>query len=255
MTRLVSIHRYPVKGLSSNELSEIDLVPGQGIAFDRAYALAHGDTEFDPQKPEHMSKTKFLMLMKDAKLAHLGTAFFEEEERLVLEKDGMVVLDARLREAEDQARINKFFEDYMEGKTRGGVRVVMAPGHSFTDIAANNLSLINLDSVRDFEEKSGLTVDPIRFRGNLYVEGLGAWKEFDMVDREFTIGSVRFRGAKRTDRCAATNVNPSTAEMDMNIPLQLRKTYGHFDMGIYVDVLEAGTLRKGDELVDQALYI
>lgn len=248
MSEVVHIYRYPVKGLSGNELEEVALVAGKGIAFDRAYALAHGETEFNPENPVHLSKRKFLMLMTDNRLAGLKTVFFDKEERLVIRQSGKEVLDVCLRDPADQKTLNEFFESFMEGKARGGIKLVMAKGHMFADIPDQNLSIINMDSVRDFEEKSGLSVDPARFRGNLYVQGLGAWREFDLLDREFSIGSARFRGKARIDRCAAVNVNLDTTEVDMNIPLRLRKLYGHLDMGIYADVIAPGIVTKNDRI-------
>jgi uncharacterized protein YcbX len=56
-----------------------------------------------------------------------------------------------------------------------------------------------------------------------------------------------------TGRCAATEVNPGTAQRDLKVPMLLRKHYGHIDMGFYVVVQSPGTLRIGDavELVER----
>ena len=56
------------------------------------------------------------------------------------------------------------------------------------------------------------------------------------------------KGLVRTQRCAATNVNLETARRDVNIPLQLKQAFGHVDMGIYVSVINGGTIRQGDNL-------
>jgi len=249
MSEVAQIYRYPVKGLSGNPLEEVDLQVGKGIPFDRAYALAHKEVEFDSKNPQYLSKSNFLMLMRNNNLAQLETTFVDEEERLVIEKDGEILLDVHLRNENDQKKINKFFEDFMDGKTRGGIKIVMAEGHMFADIPDQNLSIINHDSIVDFEEKTGLSANPLRFRGNIYIKGLGAWNEFDLVGKEFQIGGVHLKAIKRTTRCAATCVNPSTAEVDMNIPLKLRKTYGHDDMGIYADVIQKGTVKLGDQVI------
>ena len=51
---------------------------------------------------------------------------------------------------------------------------------------------------------------------------------------------------KRIERCAATNVDPATGLRDLEIPKTLMKTYGHFDCGIYAEVLDGGTIEPGD---------
>ncbi len=92
-------------------------------------------------------------------------------------------------------------------------------------------------------------VDPLRFRANLYVEGLPAWAEFDWGGGEIEMGGARLRVIRRTERCAATNVNPETAARDMNIPLALKRGFGHVDMGVYAEVVTGGEVATGDRIV------
>jgi uncharacterized protein YcbX len=92
----------------------------------------------------------------------------------------------------------------------------------------------------------------MRFRGNVYVEGLPAWSELEWENRTFSLGSLKVKGVLRTQRCAATNVNPRTAERDMNLPQALKLGYGHMDMGIYCEILEDGDLAAGDVLTPPA---
>ena len=41
------------------------------------------------------------------------------------------------------------------------------------------------------ENAVGAPVDPLRFRGNLYIQGWPAWREFEVLDQIVTIGTVR----------------------------------------------------------------
>ena len=97
-------------------------------------------------------------------------------------------------------------------------------------------------------ERLGETIDPLRFRANIAVEGLPAWSELDSVGRVISCGDVRLKILLRTKRCAATEVNPQTAERDLRLPYLLRKTLGHMDMGVYAEVLTGGSLAIGDQL-------
>jgi hypothetical protein len=108
--------------------------------------------------------------------------------------------------------------------------------------------LINLATVREIGRSLGREVDPLRFRGNLYVEDLEPWAEFAWVHRTLAAGEVRLACAERIDRCAATNVDPTTAERDLNIPLALRQTYGHIDCGVLLRVLQGGRLETGQTI-------
>ena len=55
------------------------------------------------------------------------------------------------------------------------------------------VSIINLASVAAVETVLGAPVNPLRFRGNVYVAGWPAWHEFDLLDREFVAGSAGSR--------------------------------------------------------------
>ncbi|MDP7182770.1 MAG: MOSC N-terminal beta barrel domain-containing protein, partial [Alphaproteobacteria bacterium] len=75
MLKLTHIYRYPVKGLSPESMTATTLVPGEGLKHDRRFAIALNTTEFDPASPQWLSKTHFLMLMRNATLALLDAHF------------------------------------------------------------------------------------------------------------------------------------------------------------------------------------
>ncbi len=108
--------------------------------------------------------------------------------------------------------------------------------------------MINLASVAELGDVLNLRLDPIRFRANLYVTGLGAWEETRLVGRDFNCGDVRLRAAAAIERCKATCVNPDTAEVDVNVPFSLRKHFDTLNMGLYLTVVEGGRLEAGAEI-------
>ena len=63
----------------------------------------------------------------------------------------------------------------------------MRTGHSFSDVAAKCLHIVNLASVRELERTLGRPVDPLRFRANLYLEGMEPWAEFDWLDTQIDV--------------------------------------------------------------------
>jgi uncharacterized protein YcbX len=133
----------------------------------------------------------------------------------------------------------------MVRELRGAPKIVHAPGHSFSDVAAKCVHIVNMASVRELERVAGRTVDPLRFRANLYLEGLPPWAEFAWLDKEIAIGDVRLRVFTRTQRCEATNVDPEIGVRDMAIPATLLRTWGHSDFGVYGKVVAGGTLTVG----------
>jgi uncharacterized protein YcbX len=314
MPHIHSIYRYPIKGLSPEALARAALEPGATIAGDRLYAIANGPSGFDPASPSYLSKTHFLMLMKNERLASLRTTFDQESHVLTItspsphtspsplvgeggvggregkslpstpashlptptpnpsptslhsgarKRDpgggGENKISADLRSAAGRAAIERFFAEFCAGELRGPPKILQAPGHSFSDVARKVVSIINLNSVAAIEDMVGAPVHPLRFRGNVYVEGWPAWSELDLVGKELKIiaragaaGAMRpharLKVVKRIVRCAATNVDPLTGIRDLELPKALLRHLGHGDCGIYAEVVEAGEIAAGDEI-------
>jgi uncharacterized protein len=243
---LARITRFPVKGLSGQTLPSVDLVPDEGVPDDRRFALAHGASAFDPDAPAWKPKSNFLVLAKNQRLAQLDTDYDSATTVLTIRRAGRQVARGDLSSPTGRLLIQQFFAAFMGEEAYGKVRVVEVPGFMFSDVPDKVLSLINAASLVDLERVTGAPVDPRRLRGNLLIEGAPAWAEFAWVDREITVGGVRFAITGRIDRCAATEVNPETGERDMMLPRLLRKGYGHIDCGVYVRVLTGGRIATGD---------
>ena len=141
--------------------------------------------------------------------------------------------------------IEQFIAAYMRSELRGAPKIVHAAGHSFSDVAVKCLHVVNLATVRELERVSGRPIDPLRFRANLYLEGVTPWAEFAWLDKELRIGEARLSVFARTTRCEATNVDPATGARDMAIPAHLMRTWGHQDFGIYAKVVTGGEIGIG----------
>lgn len=255
MATVVDLYRYPVKGLSPERLESMSLSRETGLPWDREFALALGTTAFDPSHPEPLDKGYFLMLRANESLAALTTRYDTATNMLTVEKGGAVLIEAYVSTRAGQDSIETFFEDYVGPASKGRPRLVRAADHKFTDASVMSptmmraISVINLASVKALEEATGESVHPLRFRGNVYLDGLAPWEELTWVDRGVALGGVRFKGLARTPRCAAVNVNPRTAQRDANIPKALQKNFGHVDLGIYLETLDDGIVSVGDALV------
>ena len=245
--RVQAIYRYPVKGLSAEALPRTSLAPGQTLPADRRYAIENGPSGFDPATPAYFPKIRFLMLMRNERLARLETRYDEATHVLTIREGGREVARGDLATAEGRATIEDFFRAFSADELRGAPRVLQAAGHSFSDVARKVVSIINLASVAAIETAVGAPVHPVRFRANLYVTGWPAWHEFDLLDREIAIGAAaRLKIVKRIVRCAATNVDPDTGVRDLEIPTTLVETFGHMDCGVYGEVVSGGEIAVGD---------
>jgi uncharacterized protein YcbX len=245
---IVGIYRYPVKGLSPEAMASVNLNQGETLPFDRAYAIENGPGRFDPAAPAHLPKTNFLMLMRDERLATLETRFDEATHRLTICRGGKPVVTGDLLTRTGRALIEQFMAAYMRDSLRGAPKIVVAPGHSFSDVAAKCLHVVNLASVRELEREVGRPVHPLRFRPNLVIDGAAPWSEFSWLGAELSAGGARLVVVKRTSRCAATNVDPMTGHRDMDIPAVLARKWGHIDFGVYARVTGAGPIAAGDSV-------
>jgi uncharacterized protein YcbX len=244
--KIQSIYRYPVKGLSPEPLARAALAAGQTIPADRLYAIENGPSGFDPAAPGYLPKTRFLMLMKNERLAHLRTRFDEVSHTLTIEVGGDAAARGDLRTSQGRTAIEQFFAGFCSDELRGPPKVRHAPGHSFSDVAKKVVSIINLASVAAVETALGAPVHPLRFRANVYLDGWPAWHEFDLVGKEIMLGPARLKIVKRIVRCAATNVDPDTGIRDLAIPDTLLRTFGHADCGVYAEVTAPGTIATGN---------
>jgi uncharacterized protein YcbX len=254
-TRVDGLFVYPVKGLSPQPLPEVALTAGRGVPFDRTIALARPGGAYRPGMRHGISKREYYVLVAEARLAGLATRFDPATGVLTAEVRGHRVLSADLGTEEGRAGLRAFWARVLDLPEGTEPVIAQDEGRRFTDTAHNSdeemeyVSLINLATVRDFAQRIGREVDPLRFRGNIHLEGLPAWSELDLVGRELTIGGVRLRVTKPTERCAATEVEPGTGKRDLPVPRLLASTCGHDLLGVYAEVLDGGVLRVGDEAV------
>jgi uncharacterized protein YcbX len=250
IAKIQAIYRYPVKGLSPEPLARAPLAVGATLAADRLYAIENGPAGFDPAAPRYLPKQRFLMLMRNERLARLRTRYEEPSHTLVVELEGREVARGDLWAADGRRAIERFFAGFCADELRGEPKLLHARGFSFSDVAAKVVSIINLASVAAVEASVGAPVHPLRFRGNVYVAGWPAWREFDLVGGEVAMGtSARLRIVKRTTRCAATEVDPDTGMRDLAVPQALLRNFGHTDCGVYGEVVEAGEIGVGDQVV------
>jgi uncharacterized protein YcbX len=224
------------------------LKAGQGFPLDRAYAIENGGRKFDSQNPKWLPKTSFLQLMQHERLARLSLSFNEAGNVLILFRDGQQVAKGALETKLGRQMIEQFLAAYMKAELRGPPRIVCASGHSFTDIAEKALHIVNLESVRELSRIAGIELNPLRFRANIYFEGLPAWEERHWHGKTIACGGVKLEVFGETSRCEATSVDPKTALRGISLPALLLRSWGHGNFGVYARVLSDGEAATGDAI-------
>jgi hypothetical protein len=246
---LHSIYRHPVKGLTPESLNAVTLERGRAIPNDRRFALALGSTPTETASTKWMPKSNFLMLQRNERLARLQTYFNDETDTLSVRQGEHTLASGKLTDRIERSAIENFFGTFMDEEARGQPKLVEAAfNHVLSDHAAPVISIINLSSLKDLERVTKTPVDPLRFRANIWLEGIPPWIEFEWINKKIFIESVCLTVTSRIDRCAAINVNPITAERDQNIIKALNRGYQHIDFGVFTQVETAGTIEVGDKL-------
>lgn len=111
------------------------------------------------------------------------------------------------------------------------------------------VSLIFDRWIAEVEAALEMTLDPLRWRPNLYARAANgfAYAETDLTGAILQVGSVVLRVRDTIGRCVTTTYDIATGEADNDVLLYVAQKRDNV-MGVYCDVEEAGTVRAGDPL-------
>jgi uncharacterized protein YcbX len=242
--QVVALYRYPVKGFSPEPLDRVEIPAGETFAF----AVENGPSGFDPGAPAYFPKAYFLMLMKNERLAEFQTRFDDASGVFRISRGGVLQVEGSLKTEDGRTAIERWIAKNFREELRGPPKILSAAGHSFSDMPAKVVHVVNLASVRKLQERLGREVSPLRFRPNIVIDGASAFEELDWQSKEVRLPNIAFRFVERTGRCAATNVDPRTGSRDMQIPRTLEAAYGHKNFGIYLTAITDGVIAVGDDV-------
>jgi uncharacterized protein len=126
-----------------------------------------------------------------------------------------------------------------------GVAVDVHRGEHFFDDAP--ISVIVDRWLEPLSAHLGYAVQWQRFRPNFFVRAAAEFTadESALVDRDLQVGSVRLRVRTPIERCVTITYHPDGQPGDPRI-LRFLAQQRNAWMGIYCDVVEAGTIKAGD---------
>ena len=239
---IVALHRYPIKGFTPEPLRSAALETGREFPGDRLFAVENGPSNFDPDAPAFIPKGRFTVLARSAAVATVRTHYDDATGHLTAEAPGRTPFHETILAETGRDAFARWLTPVLGDDVTGPLRIIDGRGHRFLDDPAGHVSILNLASVRDLEQRIGAPVDPLRFRANVHVEGWPAWAENDMSGRLLRLGGAEARILRPITRCAATEVDPKTALRDLGIPADLHRLYGHLWCGVYVQIVGGGTI-------------
>ena len=243
-----SINYCPVKSLSFQSLNSSKIKKNLGMPNDRIFAFSRGvDLEkarLIEKNPNERKLNNFLTLKNSPVLNKYNFIFRNDKLTFTYqEKELLSISPSKIEERDLLSK--KLIE--MENSLVNPTYLLKNSEFPFYDTTHSNnlfnsISLINLNSIKDFENKISKEVESQRFRANIYVDGIGAWEERNWVNQIIKINNIDFKVEKNIPRCVAINIKPNTDDNTFNLLQSLKKNFNHFDMGIYLTALNDGEI-------------
>lgn len=245
MIRLEQIVRHPIKSIGFEELASASLTKGRALPFDREWAVIHEAAKFD-QLTGWQPKMNFLRGVAGPELMAISAQLNEAEMTITLThpKAGAVSLSPD----QDGSRLIDWLRPLWPVDRPAPVRVGRVLGQPMADTPWPYLAILNHASNRALGQHLGQDLSIHRWRGNLWLDGMAPWEEFDLVGRRIRIGQAELEVRERITRCKATTVNPVTGQADADTLGALEQHYDHQDFGVYAMVTQSGEIAAGDEV-------
>jgi len=219
--------RYPVKSLRGEQLESVEL-DERGVVGDRLWGFVDRQGKIASGKPTRRFR-KVTGLMHHA-------ARYEGSTPVLVLADGRQVAadDPGLREVVVQI---------------AGEEWHLAREQGISHFDAGSLHLITSATLARLSQATGATFEPERLRPNilLQVSDPPGFIEDVWIGRELVIGRVRLRVTHRVERCVMTNHSQTGLPHRPEV-LKAIGTANAACAGIYLDVLQPGTLTTGTDI-------
>lgn len=238
--RVAQIWRHPIKSLGRQRIDAVRLRAGESLPYDRHWAVAHAASDADGS--DWVPCRNFTRVAQSPLLMAIDAWLDEAEERIALTHPDRPPLSF---DPETQgAELIEWLRPLVPGNRPPPARIVRLPGRGMTDSDFASITLCNLASHAQVEDRAGRPLSLLRWRGNIWIDGLAPWSEVDWIGREVRIGSAVLRVRERTDRCRATHSDPATGKRDVDI-LRILGTFGHTDFSVRAEVVGGGEIAEG----------
>ena len=253
-----SINYCPVKSVSFQTIEKCEIKKDIGIINDRIFAFAKDlDAEqaklFEKSPEERKGKWNKVLTLKNSPALNKYNFIFKDKKLTLTLKDKEILSININQSSEREALSNKISE--LESSLKQPLTLMKNDDFPFFDTSiskkvdfVNSVSLLNIQSINDFEKKVNKKIETSIFRGNICIDGIDPWKEREWIGKTIKINNVSFKVEKNIPRCVAINLKPQTDDNSFDLLQSLKKIYNHFDMGIYLTALDDGEINIKDKI-------
>ena len=243
MATVASLWRHPIKSHGREALDSASLMAGQTMPWDRHWAVTHEKTKFDASNPDWVMCRNFMIGNLTPDLAGIWASFDEKAGVMTLRHTalGEITFDPDYP-ADFLAWVAPLSADQSTSP------IALVKGNvGMTDTPFQSISIMNTASHCAVADHLGHDLEQERWRANIWLDGLPAWSERDMLGQTIRIGTAELAIKERCVRCGHTKSNPHTGKRDVDTLAALQTGWGHQDFGIYAVVTKSGTLNIGDK--------
>ena len=253
-----SINYCPVKSVSFQAIEKCQIKKNVGITGDRIFAFARGldvnqAKSFEKNPEDRRGKWNKIVTLKNSPILNKYNFTYDGSYlTLTLKNEKIFKINSNIS-SEYQLLSNKVLE--LESSLQKPIVLMKNKDLPFYDTSISNktvlshsISLLNPKSIEDFQNKINQKIEISRFRGNIYVDGINAWEERNLIGKVIKINGVSFKVESNIPRCVAINLKSQSDDNSLNLLQLLKKTYNHFDMGVYLTALEDGEINIGNSI-------
>ncbi len=253
-----SINYCPVKSVSFQTIEKCEIKKDIGIINDRIFAFAKDlDAEqaklFEKTPEERKGKWNKVLTLKNSPALNKYNFIFKDEKLTLTLRDKEILSIDINQSSEREALSNKISE--LESSLKQPLTLMKNDDFPFFDTSiskkvdfVNSISLLNIQSINEFQKKIDKKIETSIFRGNICIDGIEPWNEREWIGKTIKINNVSFKVEKNIPRCVAVNLKPQTDDNSFNLLQLIKKNYNHFDMGIYLTALDDGEINVGDTI-------
>ena len=258
MPKVVALYRYPLKGFTPERCERLTVLPGGRVAGDRVLNIRFADAPV--ADTAWCRKYHGVVLANTPGLARLNVHFDDAKRRLHIALGNAALADESLDDAGRQrlvAALTKYVQSFDENPLKDhperlplklvGDGVVPR----YQDNEAGQVTLHSRESLASAGAALGdANLDESRFRHNIVIEGVAAWREQAWAGGRVCVGAVEFQTVVPKVRCLATHANPLTGVRDLEVMQTLVRAFAQHQPTFGVGMLSAagGEIRVGDAL-------
>jgi uncharacterized protein YcbX len=241
---VTSLWRHPIKSHGREAIDHVTLTAGLTMPGDRVWAVtqdnsAHTGTGWASSK-------NFMIGTSIPALAGLWAHYDDKEQTVSLRHSDLGEFSFHPDVPSEADAFLRWVSPLVpDGKSKH--KTLVKPLRGMTDTDYPSISLMNQKSHDAVSQKIGRPLEIERWRGNIWLDDIPEWEEFDWIGKSVRIGTAMLQIREPVVRCMHTAANPQTGIRDADTLRTLRDNWDHQNFGVYAEVIESGSIRIGDK--------